>query len=251
MLHFTPNLLSCRLGLLFLLLSPFSVMASPSHPSNFSQAKVRAKAIYQTSLPAISFYCGCDINIDGKQWQTDFTRCGYQVRKQEIRAKRIEWEHVVPAWEFGHQLQCWQKGGRKQCSGQDPVFTKMEADLHNLVPAIGEVNGDRSNFRFSQWNAPAGQYGQCAMVVDFKGRKVEPPTRARGAIARTYLYMQQTYGLKIASSQLKLFKAWDKSYPVDTIECKRDKTIATSQGNHNPFVLQQCQQQGLNQQVAE
>ncbi len=24
----------------------------------------------------------------------------------------------------------------------------MEADLHNLVPAVGEINGDRSNYRF-------------------------------------------------------------------------------------------------------
>ncbi|WP_220746813.1 endonuclease, partial [Shewanella colwelliana] len=55
-------------------------------------------------------------------------------------------------------------------------------------------------------------------------------------------YMQQTYGLKIASSQLKLFKAWDKSYPVDTIECQRDQAIAASQGNHNPWVQAACSQ---------
>ena len=82
----------------------------------------------------------------------------------------------------------------------------MEADMHNLVPAIGEVNGDRSNFRFSQWNGKADQYGKCAMIVDFKNRQAQPPAKARGKIARTYLYMQHTYGLKIASSQLKLFR---------------------------------------------
>ena len=231
--------------------SSINSLASPSHPANFSQAKTRAKAIYQQKIPAVSFYCGCDINVTGKLWSPDFNGCGYQVRKQELRAKRIEWEHIVPAWEFGHQLQCWQKGGRKNCSNQDATFTKMEADLHNLVPAIGEVNGDRSNFRFSQWNAQATQYGLCSMVIDFKDKKAEPPARARGQIARTYLYMQQTYQLKIASSQLKLFKAWDKTYPVDTIECKRDQAIADSQGNHNPFVQQQCQQQGFGQPMAD
>ena len=127
----------------------------------------------------------------------------------------------------------------------------MESDLHNLVPAIGEVNGDRSNYRFSQWNAKPEQYGRCAMVVDFKSRKVEPPSYTRGRIARTYLYMQGTYGLKIAKSQLKLFKAWDKTYPVDTIECKRDEAIARTQGNHNPFVKQRCDSPAVNTQIAE
>ncbi|MGL5047517.1 MAG: endonuclease [Shewanella sp.] len=185
-----------------------------SHSSSFSQAKTKSQALYagsrQGTLPAVSFYCGCDIQIKGKSWKPDLASCGYQVRKQEARANRIEWEHIVPAWEFGHQLQCWQKGGRKNCATNSNEFNKMEADMHNLVPA-----------------------------------------NTRGKIARTYLYMQQTYGLQIASSQLKLFKAWDKTYPVDTIECKRDNAIAQKQGNHNPFVQHACNAPPQRQQLAE
>ncbi|WP_394201355.1 endonuclease [Shewanella waksmanii] len=221
------------------------------HPTSFNQAKRIAKSIYADSLPHQSFYCGCYIDIQGKKWIPDLASCGYQVRKQQKRAQRIEWEHVVPAWELGHQRQCWQQGGRKHCAKTDSQFKKMEADLHNLVPAIGEVNGDRSNYRFSQWNAKPEQYGACQMTVDFKGRKVQPPAASRGQIARTYLYMQQTYGLAISNSQLKLFKAWDKSYPVDTIECQRDNKIAAKQGNHNPFVQQQCRTATLNNQIAD
>lgn len=44
----------------------------------------------------------------------------------------------------------------------------MESDMHNLQPSVGEVNGDRGNFMYSQWNGGEGQYGQCAMKVDFK-----------------------------------------------------------------------------------
>jgi deoxyribonuclease-1 len=229
----------------------FSASAYASHPTSFYQAKKRAKEIYSRSLPTTSFYCGCDIKINGKKWQTDFSSCGYLVRKQEKRAARIEWEHIVPAWEFGHQRLCWQEGGRKNCGKKDKLFKKMESDLHNLVPAIGEVNGDRSNYRFSQWNATPEQYGQCDMVIDFKSRKAEPPSYTRGQIARTYLYMQQAYDLKIAKSQLKLFKAWDKTYPVDTIECKRDKEIAQTQGNHNPFVKNNCDARAITQSIAE
>ncbi|MCE9679288.1 endonuclease [Shewanella sp. AS1] len=241
----------CAVALTALVLSVASHGALASHPSSFTQAKKVARLIYTQELSATSFYCGCDIDTSNKNWQPDFNRCGYQVRKQQKRANRIEWEHIVPAWEFGHQRQCWQQGGRKNCGKQDSEFTKMESDLHNLVPAIGEVNGDRSNYRFSQWNAKALQYGQCAMTVDFKDRKVEPPSYTRGQIARTYLYMQHTYGLKIASSQLKLFQAWDRSYPVDHLECQRDNAIAKHQGNHNPFVQAQCQRQNDIKQVAE
>ena len=80
----------------------------------------------------------------------------------------------MSAWEFGHQLQCWQEGGRKNCS-KNPAFAIMEGDLHNLFPAIGEVNGDRSNFRFQLWNGKPFQYGQCEMIVDFKGKRAQPP----------------------------------------------------------------------------
>nr|WP_143562423.1 endonuclease [Shewanella sp. UCD-KL12] len=239
------------MGLAFSLLLSSAAFASPSHSTSFSQAKRLAKKIYSDNLPKTSFYCGCDINIEGKKWNPDLQSCGYQVRKQQKRASRIEWEHIVPAWELGHQRQCWQEGGRKNCGKSDQVFKKMESDLHNLVPAVGEVNGDRSNYRFSQWNAKPAQYGQCAMVVDFKSRKVEPPSYTRGRIARTYLYMQKTYGFKIAKSQLKLFNAWDKTYPVDTIECKRDQAIADTQGNHNPFVKNQCDSIAVNSQIAE
>ncbi|RLV61391.1 deoxyribonuclease [Parashewanella curva] len=218
----------------------FGIEAAPKHPSSFTQAKKEARKIYQSLPEHRSFYCGCDIKIQGKKWSPNLSSCGYKVRKQQRRANRIEWEHIVPAWEMGHQLQCWQKGGRKNCKRNSVEFKVMESDLHNLVPAIGEVNGDRSNFRFSQWNGRPNQYGQCQMLVDFKGRKVQPPSETRGQIARTYLYMQKQYGFRLAKQQLRLFQAWDNSYPVTRFECQRDNAIAKSQGNHNPYVAKRC-----------
>lgn len=159
------------------------------------------------------FYCGCKIDWQGKKGVIDLESCGYKVRKNENRASRVEWEHVVPAWQFGHQRQCWQDGGRKNCA-KDPEYRKMESDMHNLQPAVGEVNGDRGNFMYSQWNGGDGQYGQCAMKVDFKDKVAEPPVRARGAIARTYFYMRDRYQLNLSRQQTQLFTAWDKQYPV-------------------------------------
>ncbi|MGB2079810.1 MAG: endonuclease [Vibrio sp.] len=233
----------------FFLLTSLSLITAPSlaarhqegtPASSFSQAKRLSTEIYAISKQP-SFYCGCDIQWENKKGQPDLKSCGYKVRKQEKRAARIEWEHVVPAWQFGHQLQCWQKGGRKECSKNNPQFKTMEGDMHNLTPAIGEVNGDRSNYNFSQWNGSRGvSYGRCDMQVDFKGRSVMPPERSRGAIARTYLYMNQKYQFALSSSQKKLMQAWDKTYPASSWECERDEKIAKVQGNHNPFVLSNC-----------
>jgi len=208
------------------------------HQNNFQQAKTFAAAI-NADAPG-SFYCGCKIHWQGKKGIPDLNSCGYQVRKNANRAARIEWEHVMPAWEFGHQRQCWQEGGRKNCS-KDADYRRIEADLHNLQPAVGEVNGDRGNFAYSQWNGSEKQYGQCEMKIDFKLKQAEPPARARGAIARTYFYMRDQYHLRISRQQTQLFTAWNTLYPVSKWECERDQRIAKVQGNHNPYVQQACQ----------
>lgn len=225
------------LPLLLAPLSAYSLSFSSFHQNNFRQAKVVAS---QINADAPDFYCGCTINWQGKKGVPDLKSCGYSVRKNANRARRIEWEHVVPAWEFGHQRQCWQEGGRKNCA-KDPVYRRIESDLHNLQPAIGEVNGDRNNFQYSQWNGGEQPYGQCAMKVDFKQKLAEPPARARGAIARTYFYMRDRYQLRLSRQQTQLFSAWDKLYPVSVWECERDSRIAQVQGNHNPYVQRACQ----------
>lgn len=176
-----------------------------------------AKKHLINTLPnnATSLYCGCEIKRQGKKLIPDPTACGYVPRnavtrsgKPNARATRIEWEHIVSAWEFGHQLQCWQDGGRKNCIKVSAQFRKMEADINNLAPAIGEINADRSNYRFGMITGSANQYGRCPVKVDFKQRVIEPPFYARERIANAYFYMQKTYGLKISDKQQKLFTAW-------------------------------------------
>ncbi|MCA2015271.1 endonuclease [Vibrio tritonius] len=220
----------------------FPQAALADAPKTFYQAKKAATTIYQAH--PVTFYCGCQIDWHGKKGIPELASCGYQVRKQKVRANRIEWEHVMPAWQFGHLRQCWQKGGRKNCERNDSVFKQIESDLHNLTPAIGEVNGDRSNFSFSQWRGVDGvTYGQCSMQVNFKGRRAMPPENARGAIARTYLYMSERYHLRLSNAQTQLMRAWDNTYPVSQWECERDQKIAAIQGNHNTFVTHRCQKQ--------
>ena len=124
----------------------------------------------------------------------DTKEYGYRARneltekgKVNQRGLRTEWEHIVPAWEFGHQLQCWQKGKRKYCAQNSTTFSNMEGDLHNLVPAIGEVNADRSNFKYGLIGGKIRSYDQCDTEVDFKNRIFEPKYSIRGNIARIYI----------------------------------------------------------------
>jgi deoxyribonuclease-1 len=203
-------------------------------PVKFSKAKKLLTQIYQDKHQE-TFYCGCNYKHQGKKLIPELASCGYQVRKQKNRANRIEWEHVVPAWQFGHQLQCWQKGGRKACR-KDSKFSYMEGDMHNLVPSIGEVNGDRSNYSFSEWNGIPTQYGQCDILVDFKARKVQPPQHSKGPIARSYLYMQGRYDFKLSKQDRRLYEAWDKRFPTTRWECEKNRQIKSIQGNSNPFI---------------
>ncbi|WP_286086993.1 MULTISPECIES: endonuclease [unclassified Halomonas] len=206
--------------------------AEASPPSSFSAAKRLAEQQIYHDQNA-TFYCGCEFSFEeGPELES----CGYQIRKQPARANRIEWEHVMPAYDFGRQRQCWQEGGRDNCRRTDLVFRMMEADLHNLVPAIGEVNGDRSNMRFAMVNSPVHEYGACDIAVSFDERAFQPPPHRRGDIARTYWYMRDTYGIEISRQQQQLFTAWANQDPVDDWEIERNRRIAAIQGNGNTYV---------------
>lgn len=209
------------------LLLPVQVLA---FPANFNEAKRLAAKIY-ADQPR-TFYCDC--TFTGKQ--IDARSCGYSPRKNAERGGRLEWEHVVPAWEFGHQRQCWQNGGRKHCVKTDAQFRRMEADLHNLVPSVGELNGDRSNYRFGMIEGEPRVYGRCDFEVDFKLRRAEPKDDRRGDVARIYFYMRDQYGLQISRQQNQLFTAWSKLDPVDEWEQERDRRIEKLQKTRNCYV---------------
>ena len=124
-------------------------------------------------------------------------------------------------------------------------FRYMESDLYNLVPAVGEINGLRSNYSFAMISGEKRAFGNCDMEIE--GRKAEPPPDKRENIARTYFYMDWAYpGRGILSKKnRKLFKAWDKGDPVDKWECERGRRIEGIKRNENPFVKKECQSKEL------
>jgi len=220
--------------------------ATAAPPTNFSQAKAYAKqhVYYDQGVSGAlgTTYCGCDWRWVGRSGgRTDLDSCEYVIRSPQSkhmvsRAERTEWEHIVSAYSFGNQRQCWQQGGRKNCNATDPVFNEMEADMHNLTPVIGEVNADRSNYRMGMVSGNDGMYGKCTSKTDFKQRIFEPRNKAKGLVARIHFYMHDRYALSMSKQQQRLFMAWDKQHPASQWELERDRRIAQVVGHSNEFV---------------
>lgn len=182
-----------------------------------------------------------------------------------IRRKKLEWEHIVPAQNFGKNFIEWQYGNtlciEKGISGRDCAKTIneeyqfMQSDLYNIYPAIGFINAKRSNFPFKDGDTRITQiisfannfindkkngFNKCTIVI--KDKTVIPPNSTKGNIARTYLYMAHTYKkYRLTNQQKLLFNKWNKEYPVTKDECHRAKLISKLQGNHNKIVKKLCE----------
>jgi deoxyribonuclease-1 len=202
---------------------------------SFGKSKrLLATKVYPSHQKA--FYSNCDYTVKEKKLIPIHKSCGFKYRKNKKRSERIEWEHVVPAWHFGHQLRCWQNGGRMTCRQTNTKFRQMEADMHNLVPAIGEINGDRSNFKYAMIEGEKRLYGKVNMEIEFSSRRAEPKESIFGDIARTYFYMRDRYGMKISKSQEKMLIAWNNMDPVNSWEKKKNQLIKELQGDENLYI---------------
>lgn len=97
----------------------------------------------------ITLYCGAA--FDEKKNVT--LPEGFTAAKHEKRAGKVEWEHVVPAENFGQAFAEWREGdaqcvdnrgkafkGRKCAEKASREYRLMQADLYNLYPAVGAVN---------------------------------------------------------------------------------------------------------------
>ena len=270
---------------IFLLLMLFMIMAfswwsfgedvtaeTPAHGNRHSQSFY---AVKKEMLDNIYFdhkqtlYCGAMWNsrkkiIPPKGFKlpnlrkVDFTLYD-NVSAEELQRKseRMEWEHIVPAQNFGKTFTEWKDGhknctfgagkkykGRKCAEQQSEEFRYMYTDMYNLYPSIGAVNFLRAHFNMTQFDAkmPA-TFGACQMKIS--RNKAEPPDEVKGLIARTYLYMQHTYSrYRIGEPMQGILKAWNKKYPVTKWECTRAYRIEKLQGNANVVVKPQCREKG-------
>ena len=249
-----------RIGLIFLMIIAFLftasvLLADSGNTTNdsFAQAKKwLEKDVYDDHRRTL--YCDAEFNAD----KLVLLPQGFTTDKYQSRAQRIEWEHVVPAENFGRTFAEWRDGhpdcvdkkgepykGRKCAELTNKTYRFMQADMYNLYPAIGAVNALRQNYNFTQFQSDTpSSFGSCLMKI--KDKKAEPPPPARGVIGRTYLYFESAYArYQMSDSQRKLMQAWDRQYPVEKWECERACRIYNIQKNKNKIVQDRCEKQGL------
>lgn len=221
-----------------MLLLHFAISTAHAAPSNFYDAKADLKEfVFFDQTESGTLYCGCKWKWSGKTGGIiDLKSCGYMTTSGSERAKRLEWEHIMPAHNFGRSRQCWKHGGRENCTLNDPIFNAMEADMHNLAPSIGEVNADRSNFNYGLVQQSDKHYGSCPFKVDFRNRIAEPRDSVKGQVARVYFYMADRYSIRLSDQQQKLLVVWDKRFPVTAKERQIEARIAARMGHHNEFI---------------
>jgi deoxyribonuclease-1 len=195
----------------------------------------------------VTFLCGCRYDPRG---QVDLEGCGLDVLVGSRRAERAEAAHVVPASQLGGSRRCWRDpasfpgclgaaGVRLSrsacCERVDPDFAAAYKDLHNLVPAEGAITAARSDHAWGELHS-GQRLGDCAIRFDPILRRVQPPEDVRGDIARTVLYMRDTYGVRLSRQDLQLFDGWDSADPPDAREIERNGRISRVQGRGNPYV---------------
>ena len=135
--------------------------------TSFSKSKKLLLKLYKDN--PVTLYCGC--SYKGKK--PNLSSCGYIPKKNKKRANRIEWEHVVPAHAFGQSFSEWRNGhpkcvkkngkrfkGRKCAEKVNKEYRRMQADMFNLYPAIGEVNGRRSNYSMAIIEGEKREFGK-------------------------------------------------------------------------------------------
>lgn len=239
-----------KLILIFLMTVSTTCFATPN---NFRESKKILKKIYGNNK---TFYCSC-LYLDKK---VDHKSCGYEGKKKKNgeeyykkRSERIEWEHIFPVSKaIGAFSECRGKGyldkktgkrknlSRKKCLKVSEGFRKLEANLFNLVPAVGSLNAVRSNYSFAEIEGEHREWGKC----DFEkvGRKIEPQDSVKGDIARVYFYLEKEYPYVgvISKKNRKLFEVWDKMDSVSKEECEINKLKSKYQGNENLFVSKHC-----------
>jgi deoxyribonuclease-1 len=234
--------------------APGVVSVPPQQKGNeriphFASAKKLAYRIHQSH--PVTIYCQC--RYQGHD--IDLQSCGYESAHKGQRSQRLEWEHIVPADVFGHTFpewtggspRCMRKGkpykGRR-CARTQSEFRRMEADLYNLWPVVGDLNGARSDYPMADLGAEKwgqGDFGGCRAKV--KDHQFEPMPDSKGRVARAYFYMEAAYPSRIQLSpeSRQLFSAWDAAHPVDAWECERAAKIEAVQGNPNLLLQQKCQ----------
>ena len=150
-----------------------AILSAPTeaHLESFDNTKNHADDdIYMDHR--VTLYCGCDyVSLGNSRGSgtVDMAACGIDTANIPDRYTHvtgsIQWEHIVPASRMtARGFSCWSNPdrftgcttGRRCCEDNDYAKAAI-FDLHNLAPAIGQINQIRQNDHYGETGGVPGQ----------------------------------------------------------------------------------------------
>lgn len=161
--------------------------------------------------------------------------CGHAFRVRERRTVidgfRVVVAHAYPAAWIAEARGC---ANAIRCA--DETFQYAVADLHNLWPVISSARAARAELPFGE--VPEGETartaGRCLRHYE-RGGFIEPRDGAKGDLARSIIYMVETYGLPWRGMEA-LLRRWHDEDPPDETERWRNYVVEKLQGTRNPYI---------------
>lgn len=188
---------------------------------------------------ATDVYCGLKFWVDPKVADLpESSRTGSP-------APWLTLEHAYPAKWMATALGC---GNRETCPKDNNATTRdrfnhAEGDMHNLWPAVRNLNSSRQDSPFGEIPGsekrkikPMGSDKTFECDYQRKDGIVEPRRIVRGNLARSIFYMCQEYGFPVDPAMFTVLKKWNMQDKPTQGERRRNDKIEQLQGTRNAFI---------------
>ncbi|MEK7383524.1 MAG: endonuclease, partial [Elusimicrobiota bacterium] len=119
----------------------------------------------------------------------------------------------------------------------------MRADIHHLMATFKHPNGMREALPFGEVKGTPDYSNNAGAKSG--GGYFEPPDITKGRVARNLLYFYARYknssfmngrSARFWNVQIGTMLRWNRQFPPDTQEMRRNDLVEQYQGNRNPFV---------------
>ncbi len=119
----------------------------------------------------------------------------------------------------------------------------MRSDVHHLMATFMHPNSVRGSMPFGIVTGPADYENKAGAK---RGNGVfEPPDAVKGRVARGLLYFYSRYkdsrmfgrtSVVFWNQQIEILMKWNRQFPPDAFEARRNDLVEQWQGNRNPFI---------------
>lgn len=217
------NPIATRMGYLGTLILLFCSPVAAQQMTFDSYEQVQRKVFWQNLYAGggTTLYCGLR----------------FKAGQKSLNERGLTIEHAYPAdWIATYH------GCKNRDSCKKKAYGRAAADLHNLWPALANINSSRQDQSLGEIPGEEQRRFQdyCPDYERTTGQDaiVEPRDVVKGDMARSILYMLDSYGLRLPDNmQRDMLLRWHVDDPPDDVERWRNLVINDLQGSVNPLYL--------------